>query len=261
MTIAAIERQAMIEAGIEPKERALAEARHKLAAAEANAERTPRCSSRTSRRSARPWSAADSDAAYAEALKTIAEGDAQDDIGTLYREAQRTRTPTDDMIVRRIGGLDERLAALEKEAAGLRKTAREMVRASHRGRAGARTLPHLGLRSSRTPRSATTTRSSVVLGQILEGAVRSGILWDILRGGFGTRPSARPARLRHADVSFPVPDAGRRRRRARRRMAQPGTRGGWTPPFEFPSGGGGSGGGDGGSNDSGNDGFSTGGSF
>ena len=66
-------------------------------------------------------------AAYAEALKTISEGDAQDDIDTLYSEAKRTQTPTDDMIVRRIGGLDERLATLERETSELRRSARELI--------------------------------------------------------------------------------------------------------------------------------------
>ena len=100
---------------------------------------------------------------------------------------------------------------------------------------------------------------SVVLGQILEGAVRSGILWDILRGGFGTRPSRGRPEFGAPTFPFPFPMPGGGEGARGGEWRQPGTRGGWTPPFEFPSGGGS--GNDGGSNDSGNDNFSTGGSF
>ncbi len=255
MSIAALERQAMIDAGIEPKERALAEARHKLAAADANAERR-RAQLKEIETQRAGLTGTGSDAAYGEALKTIAEGDAQDDIGTLYREAQRTQTPTDDMIVRRIGGLDERLTAAEKEAAGLRKTARDLAerrsdveKVRDRFRTSGFDHPNATFRND--------SEIAGVLVQILEGVVRSGILSDILRGGFGTRPSrGRPDFGSPTfPCPFPMPGGGEGARGGEWR--EPGTRGGWTPPFELPSGGGGGGS----DNDSGGDGFSTGGSF
>ena len=256
MTIAGLERQAMVDAGIEPKERALAEVRHRLAAADANAERR-RVQLKDIETQRAGLVGTGNDGAYAEALKTIAEGDAQDDIKTLYAEAQRTPTPTDDMIVRRIGGLDERLAKLEQEGSDLRKTARDMAQR----RTEVEQVRERFRTSGYDHPNATFSNNNaigVVLGQILEGAVRSGILWDIVRGGFNTRPSRGRPDFGTPTFPFPFPMPGGGEGARGGEWRQPGTRGGWTPPSEFPSGGGGGGGSD---NDSGNDGFSTGGSF
>ena len=255
--IAALERQAMLEAGIEPKERVLAEARHKLASADANAERRRGLLKEVEAKRAAMLGGG-SDPAYAEAMQTIVEGDSQDDIGTLYAEAKRTSTPTDDMIVRRIGGLDERLAEIDKETASLRKAAREMAsrrteveQVRERFRTSGFDHPNATFRNE--------NEIGVVLGQILEGAVRSGILWDILRGGFGTRPGRGRPDFGSPTFPFPFPMPGGGEGARGGEWRQPGTRGGWSPPF--PSGGGGGGGGGGNDNDSGGDGFSTGGSF
>ncbi len=253
MSIAALERQAMIDAGIEPKERILAEARHKLASADANAERRRGLLTEVeAKRTA--MLGGGNDPAYTEAMQTIVEGDQQDDIGTLYQEAKRTSTPTDDMIVRRISGLDERLAEIDKEIGSLRKAARDMAdrrteveKVRERFRTSGFDHPNATFRNE--------NEIGIVLGQILEGAVRSGILWDILRGGFGTRPSRGRPDFGAPTFPFPFPMPGGGEGARGGEWRQPGTRGGWTPPF--PTGGGGGGGG----GDSGDDGFSTGGSF
>lgn len=255
--VAALERRAMIEAGIEPKERTLAQARHKLSSADATAEKK-----RNLLRDVEGQRSAlvdgTGDAAYSQALTTIASADAQDDIGTLYREAQRTNTPTDDMIVRRIGGLDERLQRLEAETADLRKTAstlaqrrNEVERVRDRFRSSGYDHPNA--------RFGNENEIGRVLAQILEGAVRSGILWDLLRGGFGTRPSRGRPDFGTPTFPFPFPMPGGGEDGARGgEWREPGTRGGWSiPPIDFPSGRGGGGG----SNDSGGDDFSTGGRF
>ena len=256
--IAAIERQAMIEAGIEPKERALAEARHKLSAADADAERK-RALLKDIEGQRAALNSTSGDAAYAEALKTIAEGDAQDDVATLYREAQRTSTPTDDMIVRRISGLDERLAALDKEAAELRRSARDIAE-----RRGDVEQVRDKFRNSGFDHPNATFRNDreigVVLGQILEGVVRSGILWDLLRGGFGTRPSRSRPDFGSPSFPFPFPMPGGGEGARGGEWREPQTRGGWTPPFDFPTGGWGSGGSSGGEANN-NDDFTTGGSI
>ena len=97
--------------------------------------------------------------------------------------------------------------------------------------------------------------------QILEGVVRSGILWDLLRGGFGTRPSRGRPDFGSPTFPFPFPMPGGGEDGARGgEWREPGTRGGWSiPPLDFPSGGGG--GGSSGGGGGGDDGFSTGGSF
>ncbi len=247
-TIAGLERKAMMEAGIEPKERALAEARHKLASADANAERRRGLLKEVEAKRAAMLGGGN-DPTYAEAMQSIVEGDAQDDIATLYEEAKRTATPADDMIVRRIGGIDERLAEIEKETASLRKSAREMAdrrteveKVRERFRASGYDHPNATFGNG--------NEIGVVLGQILEGVVRSGILWDILRGGFGTRPGRGRPDFGSPTFPFPFPMPGGGEGAHGGEWRQPGTRGGWTPP---------SGGGK--DNDSGGDGFSTGGSF
>lgn len=254
LAIAAIERDAMVAAGIEPKERALAEARHRLATSDANAERKRvQLKEIEGQRSALVEGGGDT--SYADAMKTISDGDAQDDIATLYREAQRTATPTDDMIVRRIGGLDERLASVDKEIAELRSAARDIAQRRTEVEQVREKFQSSGFDH---PNATFRNESQIgnVLGQILEGAVRSGILWDLLRGGFGTRPQRGRPDFGKPTFPFPFPMPGGGEGARGGEWRQPGTRGGWTPPFEFPSGGGGDGG-----RDRDDDGFSTGGSF
>ena len=239
----------MVEAGIEPKERTLAEARHKLAAADANAERK-RAQLKDLETQRAALTGTGSDTAYAEALKTIADGDAEDDLATLVREAQRTTTPTDDMIVRRISGLDERLQKLDRETSDLRNSARslagrrtEVEQVRDRFRNSGYDHPNATFQNN--------SEISVVLGQILEGAVRSGILWDLLRGGFGARPSRGRPDFGAPTFPFPFPMPGGGEGARGGEWREPGTRGGWPPPF--------GGGGGGSKND--DDNFSTGGSF
>lgn len=250
--VSGIERQAMVEAGVEPRERALAEARHKLAAAEAGSERR-RANLKDLEAQRGSLTGTGSDAAYAEALKTIADGDAQDDIQTLVREAQRTATPADDRIVTRIAGLDERLQKLQGEVAELRRSARSLAE-----RRGDVEQVRDRFRNSGYDHPNATFRNdneiSVVLGQILEGVVRSGILWDLLRGGFGTRPSRSRPDFGSPSFPFPFPMPGGGEGARGGEWREPGTRGGWTPPF-----GGGGGGDSSGGNKS--DDFTTGGSF
>jgi hypothetical protein len=251
--IAGIERQVMVAAGIEPKERALAEARHKLASVDAEAERK-RTALKELEATRNSLINTGSDAAYAEALQTIAGGDAQDDVSTLYREAKRTATTSDDLIVQRISGLDEQIVAIEKEAADLRRSARELA-----DRRGGVEQVRDRFRNSGFDHPNATFRNdsdiSNVLGQILEGAVRSGILWDLLRGGFGARPSRSRPDFGAPTFPFPFPMPGGGDDGARGgEWREPGTRGGWSPPFEFPSGGRSGG-------DNKNDDFTTGGSF
>ncbi len=91
-----------------------------------------------------------------------------------------------------------------------------------------------------------------VLGQVLEGVVRSGVLWDIIRGGFSTRPPQGRPEFGAPTFPFPFPvPGGGSSGPSGGGWREPESRGGW-----FPSG-------DGGSNDrrDDNDGFTTGGSF
>jgi hypothetical protein len=253
--VASIERQAMVEAGVEAKEKVLAEARHKLAAADDTAEKK-KALLRGIDDMRKALVDGTGDTAYGEALRTIAEADAQDDLTTLYREARRTRTDADDLIVRKVEGIDKKLEQVGGEITSLRKSAQELAR---------RRVEVEGVRdrfrnSGFDHPNATFRNDSdiaVVLGQILEGVVRSGILWDLLRAGFGTRQSRTRPDFGSPTFPFPFPMPGGGGEGARGgQWREPQTRGGWTAPDDFPtlpsSGGG---------DDRGSDDFSTGGSF
>ena len=262
--LATIERTAMVAAGIDDKERVLAAARHKLAAAEATLA-AKRGQLAALDKETESLVAAGGEAAYKEAIETIAAGDAQDDIATLYREARRTKTLDDETLVRRIEQIDADRAKADTEAAELRKTAQDLAR---------RRLEVESVRDNF--RSAGYDHPHVtfgnemdigrVIGSILEGAVRSGVLWDVVRGGFGTRPpSGRPGfGAPSFPFPFPIPGGGDRGPSGGG-WREPSSQGGWFPPAnsagDSSSGGSGSGSGGGGSSRDDNDDFTTGGRF
>ena len=257
--LSAIERKAMVEAGIEPLEKTLAETRHRLAAAEDTAEKKRAVLKQLDEQRNALVNGA-GDAAYSEALQTIASADAQDDIDTLRKEALRTATADDDQMVKRIAALDAAIADSETELAELRRTVQDLARRRQEVEQVRDRFRSVGYDHPNVT-FGNDGQLGAVLGQILEGAVRSGILWDLLRGGFGTRPSSGRPDFGAPSFPFPFPMPGGGSDGARGgEWRQPGTRGGWSPPFEFPSGGGG-GSGSGGSSRKDDDGFSTGGSF
>ena len=247
-TLADIARRAMIEAGIEPQEKVLAEARHKLAAADETAEKK-RAALKAIDDDRAALVDGTGDAAYTEALQTIASADAQDDIETLRREALRTVTPDDDAMVKRVEALDAAIAQVDGELGELRRSAKDLAqrrleveRTRDRFRSAGYDHPNVHFGNG--------SEIGNVLGQILEGAVRSGILWDLLRGGFGTRPSSGRPDFGQPSFPFPFPMPGGGDGARGGEWRQPGTRGGWSPPSDPPSG-----------SRGGDDGFSTGGSF
>ncbi len=243
------ERNAMVAAGIEPKERALMEARHKLAAAEAtvDAKRTQLKAIDEVREALLKTG---SDPGYGDALKTIAQADAQDAIAVLYAEARRTATPADEAMVQRIEQIDGTFAGIERELGEIRRTAQALAQR------------RIELENTRERfRGAGYDHPSVVFGNevdigrvlagILEGAVRSGILWDILRGGYGTRPSRSRPTFGAPTFPFPFPmPGGGNDGPSGGGWRLPESQGGW-----FPSGGGG----DSGGGSSSDGGFTTGG--
>ena len=252
-TLAALERQAMSAAGIDVKERALTEARHKLATAEATlADKRSVLKSIDETRAKLVTESGTP--AYLSALEAIAAGDAADDIATLYSEARRTATTADEQIVRRIELIDQRMATITREMSDLRRSARgladrrgEVERVRDRFRSAGYDHPQATFGND--------NQIGQVLGQVLEGVVRSGILWDLLREGFRTRPSRGRPDFGAPGFPFPFPmPGGGDNGTSGGGWREPSTRGGW-----FPTGGGGGSRNSGGSRDS--DDFTTGGSF
>lgn len=201
-----LERRALVAQGIEPLERALAAARHKLAAAEATVEsRTASLKSIDAERGSLLKDG--DDAVYGEAIATITSGDAQDDLSVLYREARRTATAADEDAVRRLEAIDESLRRTELEVRNLRHRAHDLAgrrteveTVRERFRRSGYDHPHVIFGNDND--------IGRILAGVLEGVVRSGILWDIIRGGFGTRsPQGRPG-LGEPSFPFPFPIPG-----------------------------------------------------
>jgi hypothetical protein len=230
-----VERRAMIAVGVEPKERVLAEARHRLASCEATLD-----GKRTQLAAIEQERAAllkdGGDGAYSEALSTIAAGDAHDDIAQLYTEARRTTTPADESIVRRIEQIDDKLSAAEQDLRKLkaraddlaeRRTEVERVREKFRG--AGYDHPNVTFGNDHD--------IGRILASVLEGVVRSGILWDIIRGGFGQRPSRSQGGFGSPGLPFPFPMPGGDEDGPRGGGWRiPESQGGWTPPADSGSG-------------------------
>jgi hypothetical protein len=208
--LSSIERRAMVEAGIEPKERALAEARHRLAAADTtleekhgllrklDAERNALVSSGTN-------------PAYQEALSVIAAADAKDEVAQLYLEARR-----------QIGKADAEAADLRRTAGDLAKRRVEIERVRDRFRGAGYDHPHGTFGNDDAIADA--------LGRMLAGTIGGQILWDILQGGYRTRgPQGRPDfGYPSSPFPFPIPGGGNRGPSGGE-WRDPSSRGGWTP--------------------------------
>jgi hypothetical protein len=254
-----IQRTELAKAGLADRERALTDARYKLSSAEATlaAKRSELAVIDQAREGLLK---AGSEPGYAEALATIAQGDAEDDVGQLYAEARRTLTTADEAIVRRIERIDDQLGGAEKELRQLRQTAQEIgqrraeaenVRDRFRG--AGYDHPHA--------RFGNEVDIGTILGSLLEGAVRSGVVWDVIRGGFSTRGPFNRGSMGGGGFGspglpfpFPVPGGGDSGPSGGG-WRIPDSQGGWFPP----AGGGGGADNGGGSND--DDGFSTGDKF
>jgi hypothetical protein len=226
--LSAIERRAMVEAGIEPKERALNEARHKLAAEDRTLEDKATLLRKTDEERTTLVSGG-SNPTYEEALTTIASADAKDQIAALYLEARRTATPADDAIVRKVEAIDGQLGKTEAQLAELRRTAQDLAkrrveieRVRDRFRGAGYDHPHGTFGNDRDIADA--------LGRTMAGTIAGQILWQVLQGGYGTRaPTGRPDfGYPTSPFPFPIPGGGRDGPSGGE-WRDPSSRGGWTP--------------------------------
>jgi hypothetical protein len=247
--LANVERRTMIEAGIEPKELVLTEARHKLAATEQTLGDKNGLLAKLDQEH-KTLAAAGSNPAYGEALDSIASADSKDELGALYQEARRTQTSADDAIVRKLETIDTGLAKTDAEVTELRRSAADLAKrrtevqqVRERFRRAGYDHPYAGFDNDGDIAN--------VLQRVLAGAVSSGLLWDLLRGGYSYRgPQGRQnSDFPNTPFPFPIPgDGGRTASGGEWR--EPTTRGDWSPDHDGRSGG-----------SSDDDHFTTGGSF
>ncbi len=248
-----VEAQALTEAGSGPLEQSIQAGRQRLAAVDKTVD-TAQAELRTLDENRGALVNGKDSAAYDEALALIASADAQDDLSTLMREARRTATDTDDAIVRRIGDLNARVERVDSEIVELRRSAKtiaerrvEVERTRDKFRGAGYDHPNATFGNE--------NQLGKVLAQILEGVVRSGILWDLIRAGFGLRyPKGRPDFGGDRSFPFPLPRQDRDDGPRGGDWRRPNSQGGWIPPIGFPTGGGRR-------RDDDDDRFTTGGSF
>lgn len=246
-----VERRAMVEAGIEPRERALNEARYKLSAADRTLEDKNGLLLKLEEER-KGLAASGTSPSYTQALETIVSADSKDDLAALYREARRTPTGADDAMVRKLESIDTGIARADTEVGDLRRSAQDLARrraevqqVRDRFRNAGYDHPYGGFDNDNAIADA--------LKQVLAGAA-GGILWDLLRGGYSYRGprGGRDAGQPEMPFPFPIPGGGGRGRGwSGGGWREPGSRGDWSPGDDGPSGG--SGGDD--------DRFTTGGSF
>jgi uncharacterized membrane protein YgcG len=244
-----IERRAMVEAGIEPKEEALTEARRRLAAADATLEEKMRQLNEVDAERDQ-LVAGGTNQAYEQALSVIAAADAKDQIAALYLEVKRTALLSDDTIVKKLETIDGQIAKTDAEVADLRNTAKDLAkrrveieRVRDRFRGAGYDHPHGTFGNDSDIADA--------LGRTMAGTIAGQVLWEILQGGYATRgPMGRPDfGYPTFPFPFPIPGGGSNGPWGGE-WRDPGSHGNW-----FPNGGGDFGGGGGGGD------FSTGGSF
>jgi hypothetical protein len=244
--LAEIARCALVEAGVEGKEKILTEARHNLAVLDDTAEKK-RELLRKIDESRNTLVAGDTNPAYNEALATIAAADAEDSLANLYAEARRTPTSADEAIVAKLEAIAAKMNQTEAEIANLR---RQVLELSQRRSEMQEVRDRFRRSGYDHPQSTFDNDGNIgnVLGGILEGAVRSGVLWDILRQGHRSLPTRTSSDfgLPSFPLPFPTPGNGANDTWGGG-WRNPSSRGGWVPAPSEPR--------------SGNDDFTTGGSF
>src|SRR5262245_32396970 len=244
--LAEIERRAMVEAGVDAKEKILSEARHKMAAIDEMVEKKRDMLRKLDEARAALVSGA-ADPAYNEALNTIAAADATDNLAILYAEARRTPTTADEAVVARIEAIERNIAKTESDIADLRRGALELSRRRSEMEEVREQFRRTGYDH---PRSTFNNDGDIanVLKGILEGAIRSGVLWDTLQHGHRSRSTRGSTDFGLPDfpVPFPLP-GGNASNVPGGAWRNPSSRGGWAPAPSDRS--------------SNNNDFSTGGSF
>jgi hypothetical protein len=128
------------------------------------------------------------DGLLARAIQLMVDNDSRDDVVTLYREAERTRSNEDKEIVAQIDQLTRQLGKAEADISKLRGQIRELS-----GRRGELEYARESFRRHRYDYPGATFRNEAaindVLGGILSGMIQGAVLEQVLQQGYRQPPS------------------------------------------------------------------------
>jgi hypothetical protein len=200
--LAAVERSALVAAGVEAAETKAADAKAALDGAERKLKEAREALSTMDR--TYDTSVLEGDAPYREAVELLAAEDARDDLNQLYREATKTPTPQDEEIVRRIQATDVMIARAERQVANTRRQLQDLVQ---RRATIERERDEFRRQGYDNPYGSFGNEAVLgnVLGGVLTGMVGTAVLGEVLRGGFHQGPSPWDSGF---GGGFPFPQGG-----------------------------------------------------
>lgn len=203
--LAAVERAALVEAGIEPLERAAAEARTALEKADRDLAAARAALAREDE--ARGASMRQGDVRYREAVELLAAADARQDLQVLYRRAAATPAPEDDAIVRRIDEAERGIGQAEQEMGAIQHQLGDLA---GRRTALERERDEFVRRGYDNPWGSFSNEAVLgsVIGGVLGGLVQGTVLRDALSGGYQRQPSPWDSDFGSSLRPFPTDEAG-----------------------------------------------------
>ncbi|WP_460451595.1 coiled-coil domain-containing protein [Alsobacter sp. SYSU BS001988] len=200
--LTALERTALVNAGMEAVEAAATKAREDVGQAEARlADARDNLSTLDRTYDA---SILEGDAPYHDAVEVLAAADQKEKLDQLYEEALRTPSPRDEEVVRRIQATDATMNQALRRAV---EAHRRMKETAVRRVAIERQWRELRQQGYDTPYGTVRNEAALgnVLGSVLTGAIGGAILGQVLRGGFHQGPSPWDSGF-GGGISIPPPD-------------------------------------------------------
>jgi hypothetical protein len=184
--LTALERQALLSAGIEATEAVAAKARDAVAEADGRLAEAREALATLDR--TYDSSVLEGDAPYREAVEVLAAADQRENLDQLYQETLRTPTPHDEEIVRRIQATDDIINRALRQAVDAHQKLKEIAQRRAMIEHEWEELRNSGYD---TPYGTFGNEPALgnVLGGVLTGAIGGAILGQVLRGGFHRGPS------------------------------------------------------------------------
>jgi hypothetical protein len=184
--LTAMERSALLAAGVEPTESRLAKARSALGVAERKLHEAQEALATIDR--TYDSSVLEGDAPYREAVELLAAAASREDLNDLYQKAMKTPTPRDEEIVRRIQATDVMIARTDRQVANTRRQLQVLAQRRAMIERGRNDFLRQGYDN---PYGSFGNEVALgnVLGGMLTGMISGAVLSEILRGGFHQGPS------------------------------------------------------------------------